>query len=69
MEVVKKKKQNRCTSKLREELKEDSKNSFRGQINISTGMLLLKCDNVVLKIFLGFILPISIFVVLLCHKE
>ena len=69
MEVVKKKKQNRCTSKLREELKEDSKNSFRGQINIRTGMLLLKCDNVVLKIFRGFILPISIFVVLLCHKE
>lgn len=42
-----KKKKNRWTSKLREELKEDSKNSFRGQINISTGMLLLKCDNVV----------------------
>ena len=54
MEVVKKKKQNRCTSKLREELKEDSKNSFRGQINISTGVLLLKCDNVVLKNFSGF---------------
>ena len=64
-----KKKKNRWTSKLREELKEDSQNSFRGQIYISTGMLLLKCDNVMLKLFLGFILPISIFVVLLCHKE
>ena len=32
-------------------------------------MLLLNCDNVMLKLFLGFILPISIFVVLLCHKE